>query len=57
MGEVAVAMSKADEGFSFSFEQVNDLECLADQWRKLESSSSACFFQSWDWIGSWITEA
>jgi CelD/BcsL family acetyltransferase involved in cellulose biosynthesis len=57
MSEVAVAMNKADESFSFSFEQVNDLECLADQWRKLESSSSACFFQSWDWIGCWITEA
>ncbi len=50
-------MNKADESFSFSFEQVNDLECLAIQWRKLESSSNASFFQSWDWINCWIAEA
>src|SRR5436190_13689285 len=31
-----------------------DIPALEAQWRALEGSDRVSFFQSWDWIGSWL---
>jgi CelD/BcsL family acetyltransferase involved in cellulose biosynthesis len=40
-----------------SLEVLPRLDRLATMWRDLECRADASFFLSWDWIGTWLTEA
>src|SRR5580704_2611058 len=41
----------------FKIEEFSEIEALARIWRALEAHSNASFYQSWDWIGTWIAAA
>ena len=42
---------------TFTLELVSELSVLGAMWRELENRADVSFFQSWNWIGSWLEEA
>jgi CelD/BcsL family acetyltransferase involved in cellulose biosynthesis len=48
-------MEAALSDLRFSLAPIGEIDDLASQWRALEERSNASFFQSWSWIGTWLT--
>jgi len=40
----------------FALERISTFTELGECWRDLETRAEGSFFQSWDWIGTWVTE-
>jgi CelD/BcsL family acetyltransferase involved in cellulose biosynthesis len=49
-----ISSPDAIKGLSFSWERVDSVEAIAEQWQDLEARSDCSFFLSWDWIGTWL---
>jgi CelD/BcsL family acetyltransferase involved in cellulose biosynthesis len=48
-------MARAEQRISASLTPLTDIGELGRKWRGLEERSSCSFFQSWTWIGTWLS--
>jgi CelD/BcsL family acetyltransferase involved in cellulose biosynthesis len=44
-----------DRRITASFTRLSAIGALGDKWRELEQRSSCSFFQSWTWVGAWLS--
>src|SRR5580765_2426075 len=48
-------LMKQDRRIDASLTRLSAIAALGQKWRELEGRSSCSFFQSWTWIGTWLS--